>query len=551
MKLVSAPFLLGLAAAALTVLLIWKYLGAPVVIVDAPAGKVHCVSYTPYRGSETPFNPDYKADPVRIDEDLALLSNVADCVRTYSVDQRLDQVVPIAEKHGLQVLLGIWIGRNDATNRMQIAQAVKLANAHKKTIKAIIVGNEVLLRGEQLPDDLVGYLKEVKAATGLPVTYADVTDFWVKAPPELAQAVDFVTIHILPYWENDPTSAEEGVNYLRRVLEEVGPMFPGKDIFIGETGFPSAGRERAEAVPSIISQARYLRDLAAYAQATGLDYNLIEAFDQPWKRALEGTAGGHWGVFTTDRQPKFPWTGPVSNHPRWQLEGYASFVLAFLILFVVARAGGQPDSLGGLAAGIGAGVAGSMLLLQAEHSWIVWRSGLEAIAELVLFAQSLGIVIFVLPELVRGRRCLAPMPVGQTLAWLRSPNRATLGMPLYLGLVHLLAVFSALVVSLGLSFDARYRDFPLTAFGLASISLGLLALNRGDHKRRPEDRPEEALLAALFIATGCTIAFNEGPQNVNAMVWVLLNFLFALPWLGILVGAVRNTFFKRAATAEA
>ncbi len=551
MKLVSAPFLLGLAAAALSVLLIWKFLGAPVVIADAPAGKVHCVSYTPYRGSETPFDASYNADPKRIDEDLTLLSGVTDCVRTYSVDEGLDQVVPIAEKHGLQVLLGIWIGRDDAKNRLQIAKAIQLANAHKKTIKAIIVGNEVLLRGEQLPDKLVDYLHEVKAGTGLPVTYADVTDFWVKAPPELAQAVDFITIHILPYWENDPTPADEGVNYLRRVLEEVGPMFPGKEIFIGETGFPSAGRERADAIPSVVSQALYLRDLAAYAQSIGLDYNLIEAFDQPWKRALEGTAGGHWGFFTTDRKPKFPWTGPVSNHPEWRMEGYASFALAFLILFVVARGGGNPDPLSGLAAGIGAGVAGSALLLQAEHSWLAWRNALEAIVELVVLAQSIGIVIFVLPEVIRGRRCLGPMPVAQTLAWLRKPDRAAVAMPLYLGLVRLLSVFSALVISFGLAFDARYRDFPLAAFGLASISLALLALNRGDHKRQPEDRREEALLAALFIAAGCVIAFNEGLRNIDAIVWVLFDFLFALPWFGILRAAIRSAFFKPAATAEA
>jgi len=551
MKLVSAPFMLGLAAAALAVLLIWKYLGAPVVMVDAPAGKVHCVSYTPYRGSETPFDQTYMADPKRIDEDLTQLANVTDCVRTYSVDQGLDQVVPAAEKHGLKVLLGIWIGRDEVANQKQIADAIKLANAHKKTIKAIIVGNEVLLRGEQLPDTLVAYLDEVKAATGLPVTYADVTDFWVKAPLKLAQAVDFITIHILPYWENDPTSAQEGVNYLKRVLEEVGPMFPGKDLFIGETGFPSAGRERADATPSVIAQAQYLRDLAAYAQATGLDYNLIEAYDQPWKRALEGTAGGHWGIFTTDRQQKFPWTGPVSNHPDWRLEAGASFAFAFLILLVMARGGAELDPLAGLAAGIGAGVAGALLLLQIEHSWLAWRNMLEGIIELVILAQSLGIMLFVLPEAIRGRRCLAPLPIAQTLAWLRAPDRAALGTPLYLGLVHLLSVFTALVISLGLSFDARYRDFPLAAFSLAAVSLALLALNRGDHKKRAEDRREEALLAALFIATGCLIAFNEGPQNTQAMTWSALAFIFALPWLGILRASLRSTFFRRGATEEA
>ena len=38
--------------------------------------------------------------------------------------------------------------------------------------------------------------------------------------------------------------------------------------------------------------------------------NLIEAYDQPWKRQLEGTVGGHWGIYDAyRRQPKFVWGG--------------------------------------------------------------------------------------------------------------------------------------------------------------------------------------------------------------------------------------------------
>lgn len=551
MKLLSVPYALGLAVAALLSVMIWKFLGAPVAMVDAPAGKVHCVSYTPYRGSETPFNPDYVADPKRIDQDLTLLENVTDCVRTYSVDQGLDQVVPLAEKHGLKVLLGIWISRDREFNAKQIAHAIKVAKAHPKAIKAIIVGNEVLLRGEQQPEDLIRYLKEVKAATGMPVTYADVTDFWVKAPLELAQAVDFITIHILPYWENNPTSAGDGVDYLKSVLAEVGPMFPGKSLFIGETGFPSEGRERAEAIPSIVSQARYLRELAAYAQSVHLDYNLIEAFDQPWKRALEGTAGGHWGIFTTDRQQKFPWTGPVSNHPEWRVECGISFALSFVILCLMSWRGCKPDPLGGLGAGAAAAIAGAALLLQAEHSWIAWRGTLEAAVELFVFLQSLAVVFFVLPELTKGRNAAGPLSIAQTLAFLRAPRRESLCLSLYLGLVQLSTTFSMLVIALGLAFDERYRDFPLAAFGLAAASFALLALNRGDHKRQPEGRREEVLFATLIVATGALTLFNEGPQNIEAIAWVVFTLLFALPWFGVTRAAYRGVFVRSAATAKA
>ncbi|MDR3499622.1 MAG: beta-(1-6) glucans synthase [Parvibaculum sp.] len=550
MKIAPLPLLLGLVLAALSTFFIWAHLAAPVDMVDAPSGKVRCVSYTPYRDNETPFNPDYVADPARIDSDLAMLSQVTSCVRTYSVKQGLDQVVPAAEKHGMQVLLGIWIGREEKGNQQEIAQAIAVANAHPKTIRAIIIGNEVLLRGEQQPDDLIRYLKQVKAATGLPVTYADVTDFWMKAPKELADAVDFITIHILPYWENNPTSAEGGVAYLKSVREEVAAEFPGKRIFIGETGFPSAGRERAEAVPSIVAQARYLRELAVYADSIGLDYNLIEAFDQPWKRALEGTAGGHWGLFTTDRELKFPETGPVTNYPHWQREAGAAFAISLFALLMLAWRGNVGGMLPGIAAGIGSALAGTALVLQAEHSWLAWRSPLEATVELLVFLQSLAVIIVVLPEVARGERAVAPLPIARTVAWLRAPRRSPFDRAHALGLVQLSVTASMLVISLGLSFDNRYRDFPNAAYAIAVGGFVLLALQRGDYRRAPEGRREEALFALLLALNAVAIAFNEGPQNIQALIWCALNLLFALPWLAVARTAWRRTF-RNAAAATA
>jgi hypothetical protein len=41
------------------------------------------------------------------------------------------------------------------------------------------------------------------------------------------------------------------------------------------------------------------------------DYNLIEAFDQPWKRDLEGAMGGHWGVLDHQGQIKVTFKGPL------------------------------------------------------------------------------------------------------------------------------------------------------------------------------------------------------------------------------------------------
>lgn len=544
------PFLLGLAAAALISVCVWKLLGAPVEMVDAPAGKVHCVSYTPYHAGQSPRDHDFRVDPASIDADLGQLSKITDCVRIYSVDMGLDAVVPLAAKHHMQVLLGIWIGYDKTFNQRQITKAIKTVKSHPETVRAVVVGNEVLLRGEQTAADLIRYIDEVKAHIDVPVTYADVTDFWLKAPPELADAVDFITIHVLPYWENNPTSAKNGVAYLDQTRTQVAAHFPGKRIFIGETGFPSAGRERQAAIPSIVSQALYLRSFATYAEAHDLDYNLIEAYDQPWKRMQEGTVGGAWGMFTTHRQAKFSWVGPVSSHPHWHEETAIAFGFSVLILIVMAFRGGKPEPLGGIGAGVGAGFAGSALLLQIEHSMMAWRTPFEGAIEIMLLLQSLAVLFVVLPEITRKRAGGAPLSIVDTLNWLRHPTAQGRGNALYLGLVQLSTTFGSLVVSLGLCFDGRYRDFPIAAFIVPALSFALLSFNRGDQKRVYPNRREEIIFSVLFVATAAIIAINEGPKNVEALVWCSVNLIFVLPWIGQIKAAIKNLFAKPEAVAS-
>ena len=52
---------------------------------------------------------------------------------------------------------------------------------------------------------------------------------------------------------------------------------------IAEFGWPSAGYNMQRAVPGRVEQALVIRDFLARADAYGIDYNIIEAIDQPWK----------------------------------------------------------------------------------------------------------------------------------------------------------------------------------------------------------------------------------------------------------------------------
>ena len=190
---------------------VWWWLATPITLARAPidpAAKLQCVSYTPFRGAQTPLDPTTQIPVEQIEQDLADLAKVTDCVRTYSIENGLDQVPGVAAKVGLKVMQGIWLSSNRFKNLQQIAIAVRLAKEYPGVVTSLIVGNEVLLRGEMTAADLAGNIRAVKAAAGnLPVTYADVWEYWVKNR-EIYDAVDFVTIHILPYWEDIPVKAK-------------------------------------------------------------------------------------------------------------------------------------------------------------------------------------------------------------------------------------------------------------------------------------------------------------------------------------------------------
>lgn len=523
--------LLAFGAAIALIYGYWWEIGRPRAVVDAPAGRLDCVSYTPFRDSESPFDPTLVVPPARIEADLIALKPVSNCVRLYATDQGLAAVPEIANRLGMRVLLGIWIGGEPPKNRLQVDQTIRLANAYPDAVSAIIVGNEVLLRGEQTPETLAALMAEVRAATGKPVTYADVWEFWLRAPQVLADAADFITIHVLPYWEDHPVAAIDGVPHLEAVLREVEAKFGPKPILLGETGWPSAGRERDGAIPGRLEQARYLREFLVYAQARGLDYNLIEAFDQPWKRQLEGTVGGHWGILDGDRQPKLPLRGPVSDDPAWRLKVFASGGIALLLLASLAPALRRARGWRLVTAAPMAVGAGALLVLQAAHSALAVRSPGEAAVELFLFAATSLTAWELLRRLLCAERD-APVAVADLTAALPRFGWMLRDPAARLTLLQLVAVAGALSVNLALLFDPRYRDFPIAAFALPAVGFALRAVGRRDVLQAAADRREEAVFAGMLAASAVIVAFREGPDNRAALSFAAVSLLLAMPWLG-------------------
>ena len=109
---------------------VWWWLAMPITLARAPIdpnAKLMCVSYAPFRGAQTPLSPTTHVSAEEITQDLEQLAKITDCVRTYSIENGLDQVPELAGKAGLKVIQGIWLGSNRLKNLAQIATVVHLA----------------------------------------------------------------------------------------------------------------------------------------------------------------------------------------------------------------------------------------------------------------------------------------------------------------------------------------------------------------------------------------------------------------------------------------
>lgn len=297
---------------------------------DVPEGKLQSLSFAPFREGQSPLKKIFPSLQ-EMESDLQLLADKTHSIRTYaSSEGKMPALPALAGKYGLTMLQGAWLGKNARDNQKEVEALIAAANAYPDTVTRVIVGNEVLLRGDLDIDELIAYIRKVRQAIKQPVSYADVWSMYMKHP-QLIEEVDFITIHILPYWEDEPIAAEIAASHIERAYQlvriEADQITPDIPILIGETGWPSQGRQRGYAIPGVINQAAFTRAFIAVAAANSFDYNIVEAFNQPWKSALEGIVGANWGLYDANRKQVFPLLGSVQEDSYWWIQFFAATLL--------------------------------------------------------------------------------------------------------------------------------------------------------------------------------------------------------------------------------
>jgi len=324
MKTVGSLLIAGLFAT--LTFAVWAYLNRPTPEPPWPK-RIQGFAFSPFRASEDPTHFEMPTD-TEIDADLQLLEGQVNAVRTYSVGGTLSDVPELADRHGLNVALGAWLDADRDKNEEQLRTVIDLANTHQNVVR-VIIGNEVLFRGDLKVEELARYLDRARASIGQPVGTAETWHTWL-AYPELAQHVDFIGVHLLPYWEG--VAVDRAVDYSFSQLRRLQKTFPHKPIVIAEIGWPSRGRTRESAVASDANEALFLRRFLQRAEQEQIVYYVMEAFDQPWKAYLEGAVGSYWGVYDVNRHPKFAFTAPIVRVPEWHILAAASVAVALVVL---------------------------------------------------------------------------------------------------------------------------------------------------------------------------------------------------------------------------
>jgi len=504
-----------------------RQIPGPVLPTDHP---LQCVSYAPFEKDQSPFDfaKGMTIAPARIDADLAILSQHFSCIRTYSV-AGFEALPEYAEKYGLKVLLGAWVSADPQATQQELRKVVELARRHPASVRAVVVGNEALLRGEVSGPQLAEYIRQVKAALPeAPVTYADVWDFWLKHP-EVGQATDFVMIHILPYWEDDPVTITAAMAHIKKIREEVGRKIPGKEIVIGETGWPSQGRMRKGALPSLENQARFIRGFIALAEQEHWQYNLIEAFDQPWKRLKEGAVGGYWGLYSSDRTDKHVLSGPVSNFPNWRMLFAQSAAIALATLLVLGLGRHHDGMSAGRWLKFSTAMTGGAILivLQGHQFSIIANTIFEHLWAFLVLLLAASVYLLALKAIAAGTTP-APLGLDAAMDFLRDfpRGKSRLSPEAVGGILRLGVIACALIAVVSLVLDARYRSFNNFAFAIPALAYAWFSHGRKD--KLPAGILER--LSALLLAAGAVaIGLNETSLNWQADIWVGICLLLAWP----------------------
>lgn len=260
--------------------------------------QIHGISFSPYvRGQ----GPGTEVTEELIEQRLSIISPYIKWIRTFSCTDGNQLIPKVAAKKGLKTMVGVWLNDDLEKNAVEIQNAIEVAQSGHADMLG--VGNEVLLRGELTPDQLIGYIEQVKAAApGVPVGYVDAYFEFVDYP-QIADACDVIFANCYPFWEGYPI--EHALIYMKDMYRRAQSVAKGKPVIISETGWPNVGSPERGSVPSYNNAIEYFLDTYQWADEENIDIFYFSSFDEAWKVEDEGDVGAFWGLWDEEGKAKY------------------------------------------------------------------------------------------------------------------------------------------------------------------------------------------------------------------------------------------------------
>ena len=331
------------------------------------------ISYGGYRGKSREAQPSIED----IKEDLQIMfAQGFRVIRTYDLhhpfaENTLKAISELKNSDSdfeMYVMLGAWIQCKDAFtelpihneedlegNKVEIAEAVRLAQDYQDIVKVIAVGNEAMVHwatSYHLEPKYV--LKWVKYLQDLKINGTINNNIWITSSDnfaswgggseeyhnddldELIRSVDYVSMHTYAFhdtyynpvfWNLSGDSEDlskkdiikkaiqKAVDYelsqFNSVQEYIHGIDSSKQVHIGETGWSSVasdlygygGTEAADEYKLGL----YYEMITDVCVAKSISCFYFSAFDEPWKDSQnENGSENHFGLFTVHGEAKYP-----------------------------------------------------------------------------------------------------------------------------------------------------------------------------------------------------------------------------------------------------
>lgn len=222
-------------------------------------------------------------------------------VRSFSCTEGNEFIPIVAKEMGIKTLVGAWLGNDDEINQREINGLIQLAK--EGFVDIAVVGNEVMYRKDLTEDQLLDFMRKVKAEIpDIPMGYVDAY-YEFSHRPRITELCDVILCNCYPFWEGCPF--ENSLDYMKQMYYQAKAAGNGKEVIITETGWPSQGENLKGSFPSEKSARDYFINTQLWSSNENIPVFYFSSFDESWKVGAEGIVGAYWGIWDKNEKLKF------------------------------------------------------------------------------------------------------------------------------------------------------------------------------------------------------------------------------------------------------